>query len=128
METYAKFRRLTETTEADLDKTFQRLASFLGRSGKTATVQFTILVGNTPRSWTVRLQRREAKVQDEAEDKPDLEIITRDTTWIEIAEGRLSPLEAFRQGRLRARGDYALVSNMLMVAGDGSGPVAICGT
>jgi hypothetical protein len=125
MAAYAKLRPLTEPREESLDQTFHRLAYSLRNSGKTATVQCTILVGDAPRRWTLDLLGSDSRLQREPVQRPDLEIITRDTTWWEIAEGRLSPLEAFRQGRLRILGDTELGSHLLELAGDG-GTAAIC--
>jgi len=114
-----------EPHQEDLDQTFQRLAHSLQDSGKRATVQCTILVGNASRHWTFSLERSVCRLQSKPVKKPDLEIITRDTTWWEIAEGRVSPLEAFRQGRLRILGDTELGSHLLKLAGD-SGAVTFC--
>jgi putative sterol carrier protein len=125
MVTYAKLRSLTEPREKNLDQTFQRLADSLRDSGKTAVVQCTILVDDAPRRWTLDLGESDCRLQSESVKKPDLEIITRDTTWWEIAEGRLSPVEAFTQGRLRILGDTELGSHLLRLAGD-NGAVAIC--
>ncbi len=123
---YAKLRRLMEPRAEDLDQTFQRLAYSLQNSGKTATVQCTILGGDKPRHWSLELRGRECRVGDPVK-VPDLEIITKDATWWEIAEGKLSPLDAFREGRLRILGDTQLGSHLLKLAAEGGGAVAICG-
>jgi len=123
---YAKLRPLTEARAEDLDQTFQRLAGLLGDTGKTATVRCTILVGDAPRHFTLELRDRECRVHGQSMPKPDLEIVTQEKTWWEIAEGRLSPLEAFGQGRLRILGDTALGSQLLRRAGDREGAVSIC--
>jgi len=125
MKTYAKLRPLTEPREETLDQTFQKLAYFLRESGKTATLQCTILVGDQTRHWTLNLQGSDSRLQNEPVRKPDLEIITRDNTWREIADGKQSPLEAFTQGRLRILGDTELGSHLLKLTAD-SGAVSIC--
>jgi putative sterol carrier protein len=50
-----------------------------------------------------------------AVERPDVEIITRAETWWEIADGRLSPLEAFVKGRLRVRGKIELAKRIFLV-------------
>jgi hypothetical protein len=127
VKTYAKLRRLTEPRERDLDQTFQRLADSLRDSGKTATVRCTILTGDTSRRWTFDLRGNDCQLLSEQKKMPDLEIITSDSTWWEIAAGNVSPLEAFSQGRLRILGNTDLATHLLRVAGNGSGAVAICG-
>jgi hypothetical protein len=122
---YAKLRSLTEPREEDLDQTFQRLAYLLRDSGKTATVECTILTGSEQRRWTLDLKGNESRLKSEPTKRPNLAIITRDTTWRKIAEGSLSPLDAFRQGRLRILGDTELGSHLLKLASDG-GAASIC--
>lgn len=123
--TYAKLRPLMEPRAENLDQTFQRLAHSLRDSGKTATLQCTLIVGDSLRRWTLGLKGSDALLQKEPVKKPEVEIITRDTTWWEIAEGKLSPLEAFTQGRLRILGDTKLGSHLLKLAADG-GAASIC--
>jgi putative sterol carrier protein len=48
------------------------------------------------------------KVSQDAEGKPDLELITTTQVWSETASGKLSPLEAFGRGNVRIRGDIEL--------------------
>lgn len=126
MARYAKLRCLTEPREQHLDQTFQRLAQCLRNSGKTGTLQCTILAGEAARHWTLQLRGEECRLQSKPVKAPDLQIITGEATWWEIAEGKLSPLEAFGQGRLRILGDTELGSHLLQLAADGGGAVAIC--
>jgi len=44
-----------------------------------------------------------------------VEIITRAETWWEIAEARLSPLEAFVTGRLRVRGNLERAKTVFLI-------------
>jgi putative sterol carrier protein len=44
-----------------------------------------------------------------------VEIITEAETWWEIAERRLSPLEAFVTGRLRVRGNIERAKRVFLV-------------
>jgi hypothetical protein len=126
MTIFAKLRCLTEPRDEDLDQTFRRLADSVRNSGKTGKVQFTILAGDAARQWTLDLRKRDCGLQSKAVEMPDLEIITGEKTWWDIAEGRISPLDAFTQGRLRILGDTELGSHLLAVAGDGCGAVAVC--
>ena len=126
MRAYAKLRRLTQRREEDLGETFTRLGDALRNSGRSGRVQCTILGPGEPRRWTLEVGERESRVKGEGTNAPDLEIITRETTWWDIADGSLSPLDAFRSGKLRILGDTNLGSHLLKLAGDGKGAASIC--
>jgi SCP-2 sterol transfer family len=127
MTTYARIQRLTKHRGENIDKTFRRLADLLRNSNRNATLRCTILVGAGRRHWTFDLQGPECRLQMEMVKAPNLEIITREATWWEIAEGRLSPLEAFKRGQLRILGDTELGSHLLRHVAEGSGAASICG-
>lgn len=128
MKTFARLQRLTEPRGEHLEATFHRLSELLQDAVKEATVQVRILSEQSPRHWVIELKERSARVHTNALKRPDLEIVTREATWWEIADGRLSPLEAFRLGRLRLLGDTELGSLLLKrVAVRDSGAIAICG-
>jgi len=46
---------------------------------------------------------------------PDLEVITTEATWLQIADAELSPVEAFGQGRMRIRGNARMGVQILKV-------------
>lgn len=64
-----------------------------------------IRLSDVGRSWQVELRGHRCKVRPSPRGKPDVTISTDAATWLELREGRLSGLEAFRQRRLWARGD-----------------------
>lgn len=123
---YKKLRRLTDAPEASIDGTLDRLALFLRSSGKNANVEITIHDGEAPRHWSLVLRKRDCSLKSGKAEAPDLEIISGEVVWREIAEGRISPLEAFTQGRLRILGNTELGSFLLTVAGEGNGVAEVC--
>lgn len=126
MATYARVRRLTKARHDDIGHTFRRLAELLRNSGHTATLRCTILIGDESRSWTLELSGRDCRVRSAADSVPKLEVITREATWWEIADGRLSPLDAFLQGRMRILGDTELGSRLLRHVSEGDGATSLC--
>src|SRR4051812_17531570 len=56
-------------------------------------------------SWAVELDDGECRVTVSPERDPDVVIGTNAATWLELREGRLSGLDAFRSRRLWARGN-----------------------
>jgi len=74
-----------------------------GEEGRHATVE--IRLADVGRTWQVELRGHRCKVRPSARRKPDVTLATDAETWLELREGRLSGLEAFRRRRLWARGD-----------------------
>lgn len=105
---YVRLQKLTEPMRPELATTFNRVAEILSkiRNGRPLQLQFSILdkEDKEPIPWSVAITKAGPRVEQKAAERPDVEIITRAETWWEIAEGKLSPLEAFLTGRLRVRG------------------------
>jgi SCP-2 sterol transfer family len=109
------FPRLTEANERDLGDTFERLAALIGESRLRARVHFGIVDGDdlfadAVRSWSLDLGTDGCLVRAERAPDPDLEVLASEETWWLIAEGALSPLEAFRKGAIRVRGDLKVAA------------------
>ncbi len=122
---FAKLKNLVEPGEKDLGKAFTRLSETLRSSGELAEVQFDIVRGRTTHRWTVSLEPKAAAAAERASRRPDLRLLLRQETWQRIAEGELSPLDAFLSGELRIRGDTELAKRLLKRAG-GAGETDIC--
>ncbi|HEY7456687.1 MAG TPA: alpha/beta fold hydrolase [Solirubrobacterales bacterium] len=74
-----------------------------GEEGRHATVE--IRLADVGRTWQVELRGHRCKVRPSPRGRADVTIGTDAATWLELREGRLSGLDAFRQRRLWARGD-----------------------
>lgn len=74
-----------------------------GEEDRHATVE--IRLSDLGRTWQIELRGHRCKVRPSPRGKPDVTISTDAATWLELREGRLSGLDAFRQRRLWARGD-----------------------
>jgi pimeloyl-ACP methyl ester carboxylesterase len=70
---------------------------------------YHIRLGDIGRTWEVRCTAHGARVRaGVTRRRPDVVIGTDAATWLELREGRLSGLEAFRRRTLYARGDLDL--------------------
>lgn len=87
-----------------LEQSFGRLAKLTGPMQRPACIQFKI----SNSRWCLTLAPRGTEVSRDTIEHPDLEIITSEDTWLSIANGQLSPLEAFAKGNLRIRGNIEL--------------------
>ncbi|MEE8155232.1 MAG: SCP2 sterol-binding domain-containing protein [Phycisphaerales bacterium] len=87
---------------------FKRIAVALGKSKRISSIQFTIFEGRKTRRWCLALTPCGCEVTEAAMERPDLEILTDAKSWADIAGGKVAPLEAFGQGKIRLRGDVQL--------------------
>jgi putative sterol carrier protein len=119
MDSYVRLQKLTEPLRPELATTFQRVAEILSKSrnGRPLQLQFSILDKNSeqPTPWSVAITKEGAEVAQEAAERPDVEIITAADTWWQIADGQLSPIEAFIAGRLRVRGNIERAKRVFLV-------------
>jgi pimeloyl-ACP methyl ester carboxylesterase len=76
---------------------------YLGGFGREATVE--IRLADLGRTWQVELRDRRCRVRTSARGEPDVVVGTDAATWLELRDGCLSGLQAFRERRLWARGD-----------------------
>jgi hypothetical protein len=127
MTRYARIRPLTAQRGEDIGETFRRLGDSLRGSDLFGTLKCTILGAEETRHWVLEFQDGDCALGRDAANIPDLEIITPEATWLEIAGGHLSPLDAFTQGRFRIRGDTQLGSKLLRHLREGGGAVSVCG-
>jgi hypothetical protein len=103
------FPRLTDSAEDDLGRTVDRLGELVGGSDVRGRVHF----GGAVRSWSLELGPDACKVSAHRTHRPDLEVLVAEETWRRLADGTLSPLEAFGRGDMRVRGDIALASRFV---------------
>jgi putative sterol carrier protein len=119
VDSYVRLQKLTEPSRSELATTFQRVAEILSktRNGRPLQLQFSILDKNSeePTQWSVAITKEGGAVAQKAAESPDVEIITTADTWWQIADGRLSPLEAFITGRLRVRGNIERAKRVFLV-------------
>jgi len=102
------------------------MASLLESAGFDLGIAFQIRVDGTFRAFSVSVAAGKGKAVTEANPDADLEVITSAETWNEIASGRLSPLDAFVDGKLRLRGDLPVGIKVLSHLAGTSGRVQIC--
>lgn len=119
MQSFVRLQKLTDLTQADLAATFRRVAEILSttRERQPLQLQFSLFQGEAeePLVWCVVGSKDGYNATQKRSERPDVEVITRAETWREIAEGRLSPLEAFVKGRLRVRGNLEMAKRIFLV-------------
>jgi putative sterol carrier protein len=123
---FATLKPLTRRHREDVGDALREMASLASKSAERGRIQLRLVRGEQSSVWTIELGGRAGKVTERASGKPNLELVTRDETWAQIAEGALSPLEAFLTGNLRIRGDAELGKRLVRhLAGD-DGETEVC--
>ena len=101
----ASFHPLADRGNRDLQASLERLAGSLSGLKPSAEVEIVIATEDERNYWVVDIEPRASQLRTGRSNDPDLEIVLQEATWWEIAEGDLSPLEAFTRGSIFVRGD-----------------------
>ena len=113
----------------ELEPTLRRLAKALGESGEEGLVQVRIVGEQEPRRFQFKLTSKGCALEMKEAGKPTLELIGREEAVWSILNGSLSPLEAFRRGVLRVRGDVKLGRRLLrQIASSPNAKFDVCET
>src|SRR5437016_6135124 len=103
-------RRLTveglgidESFEARQVQLYETLAG-----GLNATYQFDL----TGESWTLKIADGAATVSPGAAQSPNTTLIASTDDWMNIATGKLNPVQAFMQQKLKVKGDMGLAMKL----------------
>ena len=123
---FACFKDLAAGGTADLAATFRNMASLLEDAGFDVVMEFHIRSGQTFQTFSLRVVDGTSSAVAEPAADAHIELVTAEETWNEIAAGRLSPLDAFGDGKLRLRGDMGLGSRVLKHLAGTPGRVEIC--
>lgn len=102
------FPNLLGKKRTAIETSFKRIAKALDKSKRRGAIQFTINNGRQTRQWCLTMTPDGCHEAQRPAQSPDLEILTDSETWATIAEGKVTPLEAFGQGKVRVRGDVEL--------------------
>ncbi|MBO0781587.1 MAG: SCP2 sterol-binding domain-containing protein [Ktedonobacteraceae bacterium] len=88
-------------------ETMQQLFNPAAAAGFNKTIQWDIS-GDQAGKWALKIENQECRLIKGGVEKPDLSMIMSDQTWLAIAEGKLDPMQAFMQGKVKTQGDVML--------------------
>ena len=77
-------------------------------AGLNATYQFDL----TGESWTLRIADGAPSVTPGAAQNPNTTLIASTDDWMNIATGKLNPVTAFMQQKLKVKGDMGLAMKL----------------
>jgi putative sterol carrier protein len=77
-------------------------------AGLNATYQFDL----TGESWTLKIANGTASVSKGAAQSPNTTLIASTEDWMNIATGKLNPMAAFMQQKLKVKGDMGMAMKL----------------
>jgi hypothetical protein len=96
----------------DLERAFNEVAKrALGM--KRARILFSIIRDGSPIHWTLDVGSKVSKASRGRPQKQNLEVLLEEGAWWDIAEGRMTPLEAFGRGKARVRGNLEVARALM---------------
>jgi pimeloyl-ACP methyl ester carboxylesterase len=101
MGTGSRDKQLSRAVEAAFGSLPERYLG--GGEERRAAVQ--VRLSDLGRSWVIELRGSRCRVRTSVRERPDVVIGTDAATWLELRQGKLSGLDAFRARRLWARGN-----------------------
>jgi len=116
------FPKLADSAERDLARSFGRLAALTSTSALPGTVSFGVTQrasGVTHFSWP--LKTASPQMARERSKSPDLEVLLSEDIWWALADGTVTPLDAFGQGHIRLLGEVALARSLVAAVTGHSG-------
>lgn len=112
MSEYPKLKKLFprridagEVRVSDLGESVESGAKLLRRGKDVGQLELRLVGAKGSRSFTVDVLAGDSRVTQGAADQPDLQVVVSEETWVEIANGDLSPVDAYLTGRMEVAGD-----------------------
>lgn len=110
MKDYACLPDLTAVAGDQLSAVMNELSGSLSDFSGSWSIAVRVASARKSYCWNLHKKGKTcgAKMSDGEEEKHDLELVVKDTTWRDIVSGKLSPIMALLQGELFVRGDTDL--------------------
>jgi putative sterol carrier protein len=102
------FRRKMEASEAsaaDIDDSMQAAAKLLGKGKDVGRLQVQLISKRASTYYIFDVLGGDCRVTNASSDNRDFELVVSEETWVQLANGELSPVDAYLTGRLELTGD-----------------------
>ena len=119
---FAPLRALLKSDETDLTQSLQRLSAELASFDAPMRLQVQVLEGSSTHDWELECGRDRASPSRPRANATDVRVVVRRDTWLQIAQGKLNPFDAFISGKLRVGGDVELAKRLVQHLSDPSVP------
>src|SRR5258708_28177530 len=98
-------------TVAETFDAMQGLFNPAAATGLNKTIQWNIS-GEQAGVWAFKIANQTCEMIQGGVEKPDLTMSMSDKHWIDIAEGRLNPMNAFMAGKTKKPHDISIVNGV----------------
>ena len=120
-------RPFLESNETDLSRGVESLSAELARLDSEVRLDVEVLEGAETHAWVLECGLGRSSVRPRPRDeektrKPDVRVVVRHETWLQIAQGKLSPFEAFITVMLLVGGDTEIAKRLVQHLSDPSVP------
>ena len=119
---FAPLRPFLKSGDTDLSKSVERLTTQLADFDSQLRLDVKVLEGSNTHAWELACGQRRSAARARRTRKPDVRIVVRQDAWLEIAQGKLNPFDAFISGRLQVGGDIGLAKQLVKHLSDPSVP------
>lgn len=124
---FAPMQQLLEAHKQDPEESFQNMAQALKNYEAPVRIHIRLLNEEQVEHWEVAGGSAKPAAHRKEPKKADVVVIVRRETWMQIAQGRLSPFDALFSGKLRVGGDIEAAKRIAQHLSDPSVPfVAPC--
>jgi len=94
-------------TVAETFETMQTIFNPTAAAGLKKTIQWDIS-GEQAGKWAFKIEKQTCQLIPGGVEKADMTFHLKDQDWLAIAEGKLDPMKAFTQGKVKVTGDMML--------------------
>jgi SCP-2 sterol transfer family len=122
---FAPLRPFLKSNETDLSRGLENLSAELARLDSQVRLDVEVLEGSDTHAWVLECGRGRPLVRPRPraeKKKPNVRVVVRHEVWLQIAQGKLSPFEAFITGRLLVGGDTEIAKRIVQHLSDPSVP------
>ena len=122
---FARLQPLVTDTARDVGSSMTKLVEALVSYEAPARIHLRLIddgEGEGTDHWDVEAGSAQATARQGQPKEPDVTVVLRRGTWMQIAQGQLSPFDALFNGKLRVGGDVELAKRLARHLSDPSTP------
>jgi putative sterol carrier protein len=121
---FAPLRPFLTSGDTDLSRSVERLSTELADFDSRVSLDVKVLEGSNTHAWELTCGQNRSAAQRRARKgkKSNVRVVARQDAWLQIAQGKLNPYDAFISGKLLVGGDIALAKRLVEHLSDPSVP------
>jgi putative sterol carrier protein len=105
-----------EASPSDIAASMESAARHLKRGKDVGRLEVRLIGKQGSSSYTFDLLAGDCQMSKGSPAEPDFEVVVSEETWVEIANGDLSPVDAYLAGRMELTGDLEFAKRQYVKA------------